>query len=503
MVLIVLDGFGINPQKEGNAIEAAKKPNFDDWFRHYPWLLAEAAEQSVGLNWGEVGNSEVGHTTIGSGQIIYQNLPRINISIEDKSFFKNEALLGAVEHVRTNNSKLHLVGLVSNGGVHSHIDHLFALLDFLKQQKIKKNVYLHAFTDGRDTDPAVADKLITMTLNQMKKTGGGEIASLAGRYFAMDRNNNWPRTAKVYRCLTRGEGVKVKDPLKAIKDSYAKKVTDEQLEPMVISGRGDEPLAKIEAGDAVIFFNFREDRARQLAKAFVVNDFKEFDRGPKINNLFFVTMTEYEAGLPAVVAWPPQHITKPLAKILAEAGLKQLHIAETEKYAHVTYFFNGGAEEPFKNEERVLIPSPDVETYDLKPAMRAKEITDQVLKEIAKDKYDFIVMNYANADMVGHTGKFEATVEAIQALDREVKRVVDAVLAKGGAVFITADHGNAEVKVNILTGDISKEHTANFVPLFMISTLRAKDISTAEVETKKHSASAQGLLADVAPTILD
>ncbi len=501
VVLVSLDGWGVSPIREGNAIELAETRNMKDLMRHYPFVMVEASGIAVGLPWGEVGNSEVGHLNLGAGQVVYQNLPRIQLAIQDKSFFSNEKLIGAIEHAHKNGSSLHLVGIASNGGVHGHIEHLHALLKLCKEQKFKKQVYIHCITDGRDTPPAVAANFIEELLEVIKANKVGEIATLVGRYYAMDRNNSWDRTKLAYDLFTQGLGLQFKDPLEAIKEIYQRGMTDEQLAPTVIVDKKGQPLTIIKENDAVIFWNYRPDRARQLTQAFVVDAFKGFER-KKIPNLKFVTMMEHEAGLPVDVVFEPQFIKEPVGKIVAEAGLKQLRLAETEKYAHVTYFFNGGAEEPFKNEDRVLIPSPNVATYDLKPEMSAPQIAERAAKEIKSGKYDFILINFANADMVGHTGILDAAIKGVEAVDEAVGKVAKATVDAGGVMVITADHGNAEQKVDPLKGTVTKEHTTSVVPMIVIDPSRARELDEASFEVLRMQINPVGILADVGPSIL-
>lgn len=501
VVLISLDGWGISPIKEGNAIAQAKTPQIDALMKQYPFTVLEASGIAVGLPWGEVGNSEVGHLNLGAGQVVYQNLPRVQLAIQDKSFFSNEALLKAIDHASANKSSLHLMGIASNGGVHGHIEHLHALLQLCKARKFKKRVYIHCITDGRDTAPAVAANFITELQEVIKTNGVGEIVSLVGRYYAMDRNNVWERTKLAYDLMAKGLGLQFQDPLVAIKEIYQRGMTDEQLAPTVIVDKKGVPVATVQPGDAVIFWNYRPDRARQLAQAFVLDDFKGFQR-EKIANLAFVTMMEYESGLPVDVAFPPQIIKEPVGKIVADAGLKQLRLAETEKYAHVTYFFNGGLEEPFKNEERELVPSPSVATYDLKPEMSAPEIAARAAKAVKAGKHDFIMINFANADMVGHTGIMDAAIKGVEAVDAGVGVVAEAVVKAGGAVVITADHGNAELKVDPLKGTMTKEHTTSVVPMIVIDPRRARQLDDATYEVLKGQINPVGILADVGPTVL-
>ncbi len=502
LVLIVIDGFGISSQDKGNAIKKAKKPTFDMLFQNYPWGLLNASSMDVGVDFGEPGNSEVGHLGIGAGTVVYQNLPRIKMAIEDKSFSKNKALLGAIAHAKKNKGRVHIVGLCSAGGVHAHIEHLESLLDMCKAEKCT-NVAIHMITDGRDTPAKVAEQYLTQTEKKLKQLGGGCIATVGGRFFGMDRDNNWSRIEKMYTAMAEGKGPTAPDAKTVITKGYKDGKNDENLDPTVIVDKDGAPLAAINDGDAVIFFNYREDRARQLTKAFVDKKFDGFKRAKSYKNLKFVTFVEYEKGLDADVAFPPQLIEEPLGKIIASAGKKQLRIAETEKYAHVTYFFNGGAEEEFPGEERVLIPSKKVESYADKPEMSAKEITDRVLKEIDRDRYAFILMNFANPDMVGHTGEEKPTITAVQVVDECLGKIIEKVLSKEGVVVITADHGNAEQKVDPLSGKNSKEHTSNPVPLIVVDASRKREKAREEVEALLSAPQAIGILADVAPTICE
>lgn len=501
VVLIILDGVGIAPPSEGNALSRAKMPVLRKLISTYPTMPVRASGEEVGLSWGEMGNSEVGHLTIGAGRIFYQTLPRINKAIADKSFFEIPAFFDAAKHAREKKGTLHLLGMVSPGRVHSTDTHLHALLEFCKKQKVKQ-VAVHAILDGRDTVYNSGIDFITNLMSIMKKLKVGELASLSGRYYAMDRDNRWDRVAKAYAAITGTGGEKSDDPLEAIKSSYAKNVFDEEFVPTIITHAG-EPIAPIKDGDAVIFFNFRPDRARELTSAFVLPDFKKFPR-TCINELKFVTMTEYEKELPVTSAFPPDVITMPLARVLSEAGAKQLHIAETEKYAHVTFFLNGTIEDPFRGEDRVIIPSPRVATYDTVPAMSAYEITKRVVKEVDGGKYDAIMVNFANGDMVGHTGNLDATVKAVEVVDECIGKIVDATLAKGGVVLITADHGNAEEVRNIQTNDIDKEHSTNPVPFIVVGNAFAGQPSPAgEAPGGDLSlVSPVGMLVDVAPTML-
>lgn len=504
-VLIVVDGWGIAADTPGNAISRAKTPVMDKLISSYPTTVLMSYGDAVGLRWGEMGNSEVGHLNIGAGLVFYQNLPRINKEISRGEFYNNPALLKAAEHVKASNGKFHIMGLVSSGGVHSHIDHLFALLEFCSRSKIK-TVYLHAFMDGRDAIYN-SGKVFIDDVNKKSTELGIEvkIATMSGRYFSMDRDNRWDRTSSAYAAIVRGEaGVMTdKTPLEYLEENYAKEVYDEQIPPAVFTENG-KPIAILEEGDSLIFFNFRSDRARQLTKAIAVPGFDKIDKKKEYKDLFFATMVDYEKDLPVELMYPPIIITQPLAKVISDAGLKQYHIAETEKYAHVTFFINGGTEAPFPGEDRQVIPSPKVTSYDQEPEMSAKGVTDDVLKKVQADEYDFYIMNYANPDMVAHTGNLKATIKAVEATDKQIGRVVEAVLARNGMVLITADHGNAEELMNLQTNDIDKEHSTNPVPFIIVANdLEGRNLGLPEGIGKDLSLAAPaGLLADVAPTIL-
>ncbi len=488
VVLIVLDGWGIAPAGDGNAISLAKKPNWDRFFAGYPHTFLEASGEAVGLPKGEAGNSEVGHLNIGAGRIVYQELPRINQAIADGTFIANEAFLAAVKHVQTNSSTLHLMGLVGTGVVHSSLDHLFALLWLAKEQKIKR-LFLHLFTDGRDSSPNSAQQVIQDIQAKIEQLQIGKIATIVGRYWAMDRNDHWERTEKAYEALTTALGEKVSDFSRAIQERYQKNSTDEFLEPLVIDKEGS-----IKDNDAVIFFNFRPDRARQLTKAFVLPDLEKFPQRKKLSNLFFVTMVEYEKGLPvSSIAFPDVKIGSPLASVISSLNLRQLHIGETEKYAHVTYFLNGNHEDPYPEEDRIHIPSPKVSTYDQKPEMSAPEITKYVVQKLQEEIYDFYMINFANPDMVAHTGSLNATIKAIEAVDVCLGKIVEATLVMKGAVVITADHGNAESLINQITGKVDTEHSTNPVPFVVIGE-KFENLANKQLQT--------GILGDVAPTIL-
>lgn len=497
VALVILDGWGIAPPSEGNAVSLADTPNFDDLVRHYPHSVITASGEAVGLSWQEVGNSEVGHMNLGSGRVVYQHLPRISKAITDGSFFKNEAFLHATKHVKKNNSKLHLLGLVSVGGVHSHSEHLYALLEMAKRQGIKK-VYIHAITDGRDVSRDSGLNFISELEERIKDIGIGKIATVCGRYWTMDRAEHWDRTKKAYDLMVEGKGEEFTSAKEAIEDSYKKEVFDEELEPKIIDKEG-----LVSDNDAIIFFNFRADRTKQLTKAFILPGFEEFERN-ELKNLFFVTMTEYDKALPVEVAFPEIEMRNTLPEVISKAGLKQLHIAETEKYAHVTFFFACGRLQPFPGEDREIVVSPEVASYDQQPEMSAFEVTEKLMGLINTGKYDFIIVNYANPDMVGHTGSIPAAKEAVEAVDNCLGRVVKAVLELDGALVIIADHGNADVMRDPVTGKINKEHTTNPVPFLVVSNNRRREIGPGEIVSADLSILAPiGVLADVAPTILD
>lgn len=502
LVLTILDGWGVAPDADGNAITRGNTPNMDRFLREYPAMTIAASGNEVGLNFGEMGNSEVGHLNIGAGRVYYQTLPRINKSIGDGDFFENRALLEATDVVKQNKSSLHVIGLVSPGNVHAAQDHLFALLELIKKQKVK-HVYIHVILDGRDTQYNAGIEFIRQLEEKMKETKIGKIASLSGRYYAMDRDNRWDRIELAYNAMARGQASEYfKSPKEAIEASYAKEVYDEEFIPCVI-GKEGKPTATIESGDGVIFFNFRADRARQLTKAFVLPGFSKFERA-YIQDLTFVTMTEYEKEIPVRVAYPPMVIHNCLAEVISKAGLKQYHVAETEKYAHITFFLNGTIEDPFEGEERNIIPSPQVSTYDQAPEMSADLITKDVIRAIDSGQYEVVFANYANADMVGHTGVYEATIKGVEAVDRGIGQIAQHVLAKNGTLIITADHGNAEEVKNLQTGDKDKEHSTNPVPFIIIqNNFRgqagpAGDPPDGDLSLMRPV----GMLADVAPTIL-
>lgn len=496
--LIILDGWGENPNLEGNAIAQAVTPTIDNLSRHYPETLLQASGISVGLPWGEMGNSEVGHLTLGAGRVIYQSLPRITLAIQDGSFFKNEGFLTAAENVKKNKSALHIMGLASNGGVHSSLEHLYALLEFSKNNNLEK-VYLHLFTDGRDAPPQSGFKVVGDIAERLKDYPEVRIASLSGRYFAMDRNDNWNRTEKVYNLLTEGTGKREKDARVALQKSYEQNITDEFVEPTVLEDEEGE-IHFIQENDSVIFFNFREDRARQLTMAFSLPTFSKFERRKYLPAVEFVTMTRYEENLPVRAAFGPNEIRNCLGEVLSRENIRQLRIAETEKYAHVTYFFNGGREEPFPGEDHILIPSQSVSTYDKAPEMSAYLITEQVLKTLGEGKYNFTLINFANADMVGHTGKLKPAIAAVEAVDECLGKLIPEILKLGGHIFITADHGNAEEIINPRTEEPDTEHSTFPVPFWYLSPENQKQKSESEIVKARNNIG--GILSDVAPTIL-
>src|SRR5690242_13014966 len=496
-VLIVMDGWGINPRKEGNAIAMALTPNLDKLAKNWPHTAIRTSGEAVGLPEGQMGNSEVGHQNIGAGKRVLQDYTRVNESIKDGSFFSNPALLKAIEHVKKNASQLHLCGLLGNGGVHAHESHLEALLRLAQIHDIER-VYIHAFTDGRDSSPTGGVEFMQQLQARAQAINAphpAQVATVSGRYYAMDRDNRWDRTGMTYFAMTRGEGERAESALTAIQQSYEKGVTDEFIVPTVVMEDG-KPVAVVRAGDALIHYNFRPDRARQLTKAFVMQELPpqaegKFNRGPRLQDLQYVMMTEYEEGLDADVAYRADEVEMPLARVISEQGLRQFHSAETEKYAHVTYFINGRRETPFKGEDRLLVPSPKVPTYDLQPEMSAAGVTDTAVEHIRSGQYDLVVMNYANADMVGHTGVIEAAIKAVETVDTGIGRVVEATLAMGGGLLITADHGNAEQLIDYETGKPFTAHTTNPVPLYLV----VPQLAQAHLR-------GDGILADVAPTIL-
>ena len=492
IALIILDGYGLNDSTEGNAIKAAKQPNLDRYFSDYPNTILYASGMSVGLPEGQMGNSEVGHTNIGAGRVVYQELTRITKAIDDGDFFENDVLKEACENCKRNDSALHLVGLLSDGGVHSHIGHLFGLIDMAKRNGLKK-VYIHCVMDGRDVSPTSGAGFIEELQKKLEETETGKIATVMGRYYAMDRDNNWNRVVKAYDAMVKGEGAITEDPVKAVLKSYETEdengslLTDEFIIPMVIYENG-APVGKISENDSVVCFNFRPDRAREITRSLVDTEFKGFPRD--LMKLYYVCMTQYDASMPNVhVAFKPQKLTNTFGEYVAGKGMKQLRIAETEKYAHVTFFFNGGVEDVYDGEDRMLIPSPKVATYDMQPEMSAYLVADACVKLINEDKYDCIILNFANCDMVGHTGVFEAAVKAVEAVDECLGKVVSALMKKDAKILITADHGNADCLIDPETKGAFTAHTTNPVPLIVIG---AGDVKLE-----------RGKLADLAPTMLD
>ena len=492
MALIILDGFGINDAVNGNAIKAANTPNIDSYFADYPNTIVYASGLNVGLPDGQMGNSEVGHTNIGAGRVVYQELTRITKSIEDGDFFSNEALIKAVENCKKNDSALHFAGLLSDGGVHSHIEHLYGLVSLAKKAGLTK-VYIHCIMDGRDVSPTSGVDFLAALQNKLADLGCGKIATVMGRYYAMDRDNNWNRVQKAYDAMVKNQGVMCEDVISMMNKSYETKdengalITDEFIVPAVVTENG-APVAKISANDSVVFFNFRPDRAREITRTFVDDKFTGFER--TFMPLYYVCMTQYDASMPNVdVAFKPQTLVNTFGEYIASKGLKQLRIAETEKYAHVTFFFNGGVESVYEGEDRKLIASPKVATYDMQPEMSAYPVADACVELINEDKYDCIVLNFANCDMVGHTGVFDAAKAAVEAVDECLGKVVSALMAKDAKIIITADHGNADCMVDPESGEAFTAHTTNPVPLILMG--------AGDVELKK------GKLADIAPTMLD
>ena len=499
VVLLILDGWGSAPPWGGNAISVANIPVFEKLWKEYPHTSLCASGECVGLPGHERGNSEVGHLNIGTGRAVKQDSSYISEAIENRSFFKNKFLLGAIENAKKNNSNLHLMGLVSDGGIHSLIDHLQALLELCNINNFDQNhVFLHAFTDGRDSEPMSALSAISHIEEKMKKIGVGKIATISGRYYGMDRDNHWERTSAVYDAMVYGKGNVAASALSAISASYNQGITDEFIKPTVITSDG-KPLAKVSDNDSVIFFNFRSDRARQIALAFLSDDMKYFNRGQRLNNLYFVGMIPYgyeaELKINLKSAFTQTKIHNPIAEVISLNGLKQYHSAETEKFAHVTYFFNGGIENSFPGEDRLLIPSPRIMSYDMKPEMSIRDVNNNAIKRIKSNKYDFILINYANPDMIGHTGNFKAALTACEVVDEELGKIVDAVLEVEGIILITADHGNVEQMVNTITGEPDTEHTRNPVPFIMVGN---KNSTILNLQLRSG-----GVLADIAPTILE
>lgn len=488
MILVILDGFGINPKKEGNAIAAAATPNLDALLKAYPNSRLSMSGTDVGLPDGQMGNSEVGHMILGAGRIVFQDLTLIHKDIEDGGFFANKALIDALRKTKAKSDRLHLMGLSGDGGVHSHQRHMEALIEMSRREQIRA-VYLHLFLDGRDTPPSSAEQFVLDLDEKLKAWPNVKIATVTGRYYAMDRDKRWDRVEKAYRCLTEGVGNKAPSALEAIRKSYENKITDEFVLPTVIDQAAPEGL--IRDGDGVIFFNFRADRARELTRALIDEDFKEFSRNRRVELATYTTMTQYDETFKVPVAYAPREIRRILGEVASQANVRQLRIAETEKYAHVTYFFNGGEEQKFPGEERILIPSPrDVATYDLKPEMSAPEVTESLVRYVREQDVGLVIANYANADMVGHTGNFEAAVRAVEVIDQCLGKVVDAAMSRKGKVIITADHGNIEQLIDYDTGMPHTAHTTNLVPVILVDDERQKCHLT------------QGSGVDIAPTIL-
>ncbi len=519
VLLIILDGFGKAPPGPGNAVYLANPQNINSYLYTYPNTTLKAAGEAVGLPSGEAGNTEVGHINLGAGRVVYQDLPRINMTIADGTFYKNKVFLESFSHLKKTSGNLHLLGLVGEGGVHSSVEHLYALLYLAKENKLK-NAFIHVITDGRDSPPKAAAETIKRLEEKLSQLKFGKIGSVMGRYYAMDRDHRWERTEKAYLCLTKGQTAQASSPLEAINNAYKQGITDEFIEPTVIIN-DSKPVCLVNPGDSVIFFNYRIDRPRQLTKAFVLDNFEKeankswsfdpysdkyykshlyveqkptppFTRGDKIKDLFFVTMTEYEKKLPVNVAFPPITVEMPLGRVVSEAGVSQLRMSESEKERFVTFYFNGQREIPFTYEDRLIVPSPKVPTYDLKPEMSAYEQTDVLISKLREKKYPFILINFANPDMVGHTGNIQATILAIRAIDACLAKIVQEATNYDYTTLITADHGNAEQKIDPSTGEISTEHTSSQVPFIVIG----KEYQGKYVKLQS------GILADVAPTVL-
>lgn len=496
VMLIIRDGWGERDEVEGNGVKLAATPFDDAWRKQYPWTLVRAAEKWVGLPMGQMGNSEVGHTNLGAGFVVRQDITIIDESIADGTFYNNPVLVGACHKVRERGAALHLIGLLGSGGVHSHINHQKALLELAKRAGVAR-VYVHLFTDGRDSPPQSGIGFAHDLLAFMHEHQVGAVASVIGRYYAMDRDQRWNRVQAAYDLLTKGIGTPAPDAPSAIQHSYDQGTTDEFIKPTVIVAADGQPVATVQDGDGIIFFNFRSDRGRELTQAFVIPSFDGFAR-EQLKQLVYVTMTEYEKDLPVEIAFQTDDVAVPIARVISEAGLRQFHSAETEKYPHVTFFFNGGRENPFPGENWEVIPSPrDVATYDLKPEMSAYGVRDAVLAAIASDQYDFMMVNFANPDMVGHTGVIPAVVKACEVTDECTGTVIAALLAKGGAAVVMADHGNAELMIDPLTGGPHTSHTTNPVPTFLIAPPE-DGLGRDQVRLREG-----GRLADIAPTLLD
>lgn len=488
VALIILDGFALREETHGNAVAQAKKPNFDRLWSEFPHTSLVACGEAVGLPEGQMGNSEVGHLNIGAGRVVYQDLTRVNKEIREGDFFENQVIIEAIRHAKAKKKALHLYGLLSDGGVHSHINHLFALLALAKREQVE-DVYVHAFLDGRDVAPDSAKGYIEQLMEKMSELGVGKLATIQGRYYSMDRDKRWDRVEKAYKAMVYGEGPKYQDPIQAIVDSYNQSIYDEFVLPTVMVDEQNQPVGLISSEDAVIFYNFRPDRAIQISQVFTNEDFRGFDRGHSVpSDLYYVCLTHFSETVQGYVAYKPTNLDNTLGEVLTQHQLTQLRIAETEKYPHVTFFFSGGREATFEGETRLLIDSPKVPTYDLKPEMSAYEVTDALLQEIEAEKHDVIILNFANPDMVGHSGMLEPTIKAVETVDECLGKIVDAILAKGGVALITADHGNADLVLDENEKPFTA-HTTNPVPFIL---------TKAGLELRE-----DGILADIAPTMLD
>ncbi|SIS71153.1 2,3-bisphosphoglycerate-independent phosphoglycerate mutase [Salimicrobium salexigens] len=486
--LIILDGYGLRDEEYGNAVKAANTPNFDRYWSRFPHSQLTACGEAVGLPEGQMGNSEVGHLNIGAGRVVYQSLTRINMAIREGDFFENETLLGAVRHAKDNGKSLHVFGLLSDGGIHSHNSHILAIIELAAKEGLE-DVYLHAFLDGRDVGPQSAKQYLKDTEDKLKELGTGKIATVSGRYYAMDRDKRWDRVKKAYDAIAHGEGKQAADTLEAVEKSYEEDIHDEFVLPIVMTDENGTPIAQVESEDSIVYANFRPDRAIQLSQAFANDDFEYFDRGDAPKDIYFVSMTEYSETVDTdKVIFPPNELKNTIGEVLANNNMTQLRIAETEKYPHVTFFMSGGREEEFEGEDRILINSPDVATYDMKPEMSAYEVTDALLKDLDEEKHNAIILNFANPDMVGHSGKLEPTVKAIEAVDECLGKIVDKIIDKGGSAIITADHGNSD-EVTTTEGDPMTAHTKNPVPV--IVTKEGAELTE------------DGILGDLAPTLLD
>lgn len=503
-VLVILDGWGEWKNSQGNPISQAKLPVINSLDKYYPKLYLQASGEAVGLSWGERGNSEVGHMALGSGQIIYQLLPSITNTILDKTFYENRTLLNVINTAKENNSNIHIMGLVSDGGVHSHIEHLSSLITMMGKNSFS-DFYIHAFTDGRDSDQKSAKVYLDKVKGVLGEDNENKIISLCGRYYAMDRNKNWDRTKEAFDLICSGVSeYKANSYEEAIDKQYTENITDEFFEPISIVPESGEEV-KIKDNDVVIFFNFRTDRAKQLTRAFAEKNFSEFDISNRPKNLKFVCFVEYEKDLDVDIVFPTQEITTRLGEILANSGKKQFRISETEKFAHVTYFFNGGYEKPFLNEDRFIIPSEKVSSYAKIPYMKSREITEKLISELKEKNYDFSLINYPAPDMVGHTGDFKAAIKAVEVVDEALNKLITEVTKMNGSLLITADHGNVEEMINIKNGDVDTKHSTNPVPAWFVSPYNFSE-NCASINLKKKNnldLSGNGLLIDVAPTILD